>query len=94
MPSPGRMARYCLHMPPQQATVDRVKYEVLPNTVVDLHSHARMPAFFSGSFDDPDEQGFRLSVVVGRLDTDTPELKARVGVYGYFAEVSLEDIFK
>lgn len=86
--------QYCLHMPPQHATGDRVRYGVLPNTVVDIHSHAAMPAFFSGAFDDTDEQGFRLSVVVGRLDTDTPEVKARVGVYGYFTAVSLEDIFK
>ncbi|MBI4284525.1 MAG: Mov34/MPN/PAD-1 family protein, partial [Chloroflexi bacterium] len=64
----------------------------MPNTVVDIHSHAGMSAFFS-STDNRDEQGLRLYMVVGRLDTLAPEREMRVGVYGYFSPVDLGDIF-
>ena len=30
---------------------------------------------------------------MGRLDTLIPELEMRVGVYGYFAPVELDEIF-
>jgi hypothetical protein len=45
-----------------------------------------MPARFSGT-DDKDETGFRLYGVLGDLRR-SPEIRMRVGCYGYFWEVS------
>jgi PRTRC genetic system protein A len=83
---------YHLKMPPQESSSGGVEYEVLPNTVVDIHSHAAMSAFFS-STDDSDEQGLRLYMVVGRLDTLLPEVELRLGVYGYFVPMNLDEVF-
>lgn len=83
---------YCLIMPPQEGSAGGVEYERLSNTVLDIHSHGTMHAFFSGT-DDRDEQGLRLYMVVGRLDTLLPDVEMRVGVYGYFAPLELEDVF-
>ena len=79
-------------MPWQSGSSGGVEYEVLPDTVLDIHSHGMMSAFFS-STDNSDEQGLRLYMVMGRLDTLIPELEMRVGVYGYFAPVELDEIF-
>jgi PRTRC genetic system protein A len=83
---------YRLRVPFQEPGECGVKYERLPSTVLDIHSHGTMRPFFSGA-DDKDEQGFRLYMVVGRLDTLVPELEMRVGVYGYFAPVQFEEVF-
>lgn len=83
---------YRLRIPPQEGESSGVSYEVLPNTVLDIHSHGGMSAFFSGT-DDRDEQGLQLYMVVGRLDTLLPEVEMRVGVYGYFAPVQREEVF-
>ena len=69
-----------------------VKYSNLPSTIMDIHSHGTMVASFSYT-DDRDEQGLRLSMVVGRLDTLILEIEIRVGVYGYFGPVKFEEVF-
>ena len=83
---------YRLRQPWQDGDFAGVYYESLPNTVLDIHSHGAMGAFFS-STDNTDEQGLRLYMVVGRLDTLTPEVLVRVGIYGYFALVEIDQIF-
>jgi len=83
---------YHLRAPAQDGTPGGVSYERLPATVLDIHSHGSMSAFFSGT-DNRDEQGLRLYLVIGRLDTLLPEVEMRVGVYGYFAPVSTKDVF-
>jgi len=83
---------YRLRVPWQSASSAGVEYEVLPNAVLDIHSHGTMSAFFSGT-DNRDEQGLRLYMVVGRLNTLFPDVELRVGVYGYFAPVDVEEIF-
>ena len=83
---------YRLRMPAQERCATSVKYENLPSSVMDIHSHHRMKAWFSGQ-DDTDEQGLRLYMVVGRLDTLLPEVEIRLGVYGYFAPLGVEDVF-
>lgn len=84
---------YRLRCPRQEGTSGGVKYERLPNTVADIHSHGTMRPFFS-STDDEDEQGFAIYMVVGRLGEPEPEVLLRVGIYGYFAPVSLEQVFE
>jgi len=53
--------------------------------LIEIHSHHSMAARFS-STDDTDETGFRLYGVIGRL-SEAPEIRLRVGVYGYHWEV-------
>lgn len=62
-----------------------------PTTLLELHSHGNMPAFWS-STDDRDEQGIRLYGVMGRLDTQ-PELKLRVGVCGHWKPLFVNQLF-
>ncbi len=51
--------------------------------ILDLHSHHRMPAFFSPT-DDRDERGGRFYGVIGHLDSDEPQLALRLGLYGHW----------
>jgi PRTRC genetic system protein A len=85
-------------MPPTQASAAALAYEDRPEAVIDLHSHGTLRAFFSET-DDRDEQGFRLYIVVGRVGhsivdlADPPQIAARVGIFGHFESVSIDDIF-
>ena len=83
---------YRLVVPEQEGTATRLKYTPPPGVVAEFHSHGSSRAFFSKT-DDADEQGFRVYGVVGRLDTDLPELSLRVGVYGHFAPVDWPQVF-
>lgn len=83
---------YRLKIPTQERNSASVKYEKLPYPVMDIHSHGHMEAFFSCT-DDSDEKGLRLYMVVGRLDTLLPEVKLRLGAYGYFIPLSVEEVF-
>ena len=83
---------YRIRVPCQETSICRVRYERLPSTILDIHSHGTMRPFFSWT-DDRDEQGLRLYMVVGRLDTLIPETEMRVGVYGYFGPVRFEEVF-
>lgn len=53
--------------------------------LIEVHSHHSMRARFS-PVDDRDEQGFRIYGVIGRVMTE-PEIRMRVGCYGYFWEI-------
>ena len=83
---------YRLVVPPQEGTASSLAYVPPPGVVAEFHSHASHSAFFSAT-DDSDEQGFRIYGVVGRLDTPTPELTLRVGIYGHFAPVQWPQVF-
>ncbi len=61
--------------------------------LVEVHSHNIMPAFFSKE-DDRDEQGFRIYVVLGRLQEPRPQILVRVGIYGFRAVVPAGLVFK
>ncbi|MCA9947692.1 MAG: Mov34/MPN/PAD-1 family protein, partial [Anaerolineales bacterium] len=62
-----------------------------PVILCDLHSHGHMSAFFSQT-DDADEQSARLFAVIGKLDTE-PEIRLRVGVYGYWQPLPVTAVF-
>ena len=83
---------YRLRIPSQERAAASVKYENLPSSIMDIHSHGGGSARFSTT-DNTDEQGLRFYMVVGKLDTLLPEVEIRLGVYGYFAPVSVEEIF-
>ena len=59
------------------------RYRDPDQIILDLHSHHRMPAFFSPT-DDRDERGGRFYGVIGHLDRETPELALRLGLYGHW----------
>ena len=83
---------YRVAFPPQERGDAHVTYEPVPGTVVGLHSHGAMEAFFSYQ-DDRDEQGFQVSMVVGEVGRLIPAAKARLCLYGYFAPVRLNEVF-
>lgn len=78
--------------PFQEADPASVVYQDAPGAVVDLHSHGALSPFFS-STDDADEQGLRFYVVIGGIDTELPQITARVGVYGHTLAVPVTTIF-
>ena len=59
--------------------------------LVEIHSHHRMPAFFSDA-DDRDETGFKVYAVLGYIHHQ-PTLRVRVGIYGHFMEIPAEWVF-
>jgi hypothetical protein len=62
--------------------------------MVEVHSHHNLPvsAKFS-SIDDADERGFRIYAVLGRIFS-RPQIRVRVGVYGYYYEVPAATLFE
>jgi PRTRC genetic system protein A len=80
-------------MPGQVADAVRLTFEDDGQAVVDLHSHGSLPAFFSET-DDADEQGLRFYAVIGRLDTERPEIRVRAGVYGQHWDVPAAAVFE
>jgi len=79
-------------MPNQHGWQAGVRFEDDGQSVVDLHSHANLEAFFS-NVDDEDELGLRFYAVIGRLDTEWPEIAVRVGVYGHHLRVPAKTVF-
>lgn len=57
----------------------------------ELHSHGNMRAFFSPT-DNGDEQGAKVYAVMGKLDSG-PEMRLRVGVYGYWYPLPVTAVF-
>lgn len=80
--------QYSLRIPEQQGGVAGVEFQMVDSAVLDLHSHPDMAARFS-SIDDKDEQGFRVYGVIGR----GPELRLRIGIYGYYFDISPDMVF-
>ena len=83
---------YQLVRPTQVAGLLRVRYRPVADAILEIHSHGRYPARFS-SVDDADEQGFRIFGVVGRLDSQRPEVALRIGLYGHFLSVPWNLVF-
>ncbi len=82
---------YHLEYPPQEGTEGNVHYSRADNVVLDIHSHGAMSAWFS-SGDNADELGFKLYMVIGKVDTK-PQYKLRCGVYGYYKELDFGEVF-
>jgi len=83
---------YRLMNPTQERSEASVTYNKLPSSIMDIHSHGYLNAFFS-STDDGDEQGLRFYMVVGKLNTLLPEVELRLGAYGYFIPLGIEKAF-
>ena len=61
--------------------------------VMDLHSHNRMPAFFSGT-DNADECYTGVFGVIGELDKEKPQMLFRAGMEGVYQLVPAEYLFE
>jgi hypothetical protein len=61
----------------QQASGCAVRATPIPDAVVEVHSHHAMRAYFSAT-DDRDETARRVYGVIGRLDSERPEIALRV----------------
>lgn len=85
------IGRYILRFPEQKQGETSVVYQCLDNIVLEIHSHASMRAFFSPQ-DNADEQGFRIYCVIGKL-SELPQVRLRLGIYGYHQEVSWSQVF-
>ena len=87
-------AGWQLTVPPQEAEAARVmpiisdaQRLLYATTLLEIHSHQRMAPWFSMT-DNADEQGFRLSGVIGHLlGSVPPEIRMRVGIYGHFWDI-------
>lgn len=79
--------------PAQKGTAKAVAATTMDEAAIlcDLHSHGKMPAFFSQT-DNADEGGARLYAVIGKVDTE-PEMLLRVGVYGYWMSLPITAVF-
>jgi PRTRC genetic system protein A len=69
-----------------------VSYLNPDKVVLELHSHAKMRAAFSG-IDNTDETGLKVYGVLGKIDV-MPQVLLRVGVYGYRDIVPWSDVFE
>lgn len=84
---------YHLVVPRQVTGPTEIAYLPAPKVILEIHSHHVYPARFS-EVDDADEGRLALYGVVGRLDSDRPEVALRVGIYGYFTQVRWTDVFE
>lgn len=63
------------------------------DTLIELHSHNRMKAFFSSTDDREERCGFRIYAVIGNLGGKRPEIRVRVGIHGYFWTIPAASVF-
>jgi PRTRC genetic system protein A len=84
---------YHLFKTQQHGEFNRLSYNTIPNTVMDLHSHPTFAPEFSDA-DNKDDQGLRISAIMGNLHQTPCHVIIRLGVYGYFLEMRWEDIFE
>jgi PRTRC genetic system protein A len=64
----------------------------LANTIFDVHSHNTMDAYFSGQDDRDEGKGFRVYIVIGRVGSEMPQIRARVGCFGHFMAVPIQTV--
>lgn len=63
-------------------------------TIMEVHSHHGMGAFFSATDNHEEQAGFRLFAVLGRVTSQSPEIRVRVGIYGHFWEIPADWAFE
>lgn len=83
---------YELRRPFQLCAPTKVDYLVVPDSVMEIHSHPGMPAKFS-SQDNKDEQGYKLYMVIGEHE-GINTMRIRLGIYGYYTEIDPREIFR
>lgn len=84
-------AGYRFYIPVQDRSAGGVVYEVGKDIVLEMHSHGVMGSNFSPT-DDTDDTGLKIFGVIGNLNK-RPVVKLRIGVYGYFCDLSWKEVF-
>lgn len=86
-------SEFALDIPAQQTSAVSVTAAApIGPVVLELHSHGAMSAFWSAT-DDRDEGGLGFFGVLGHLDRDIPQIRLRVGVYGYWWDMPISTLF-
>lgn len=85
------------YFPPQTASPGSVRprdfYDpMIEHALVDIHSHNTMEAYFSSQDDLDESKGFRVYIVIGRVGSDSPQIRARVGIFGHFMDVPIQTV--
>ena len=62
------------------------------NTVIEMHSHHSMRAFFSSTDNAEEKAGFRVYAVIGDLARQ-PTILSRIGIFGHFWEIPSTWVF-
>lgn len=80
-----------------EATGSFLRYQHGPkqsneHVIIDCHSHARHPAYFSETDDKDDCTAIRFAFVVGNCDQDTQTMALRLCIKGIFESLSLDSI--
>lgn len=83
--------QYSLTIPDQNGTSSSLAYQPPEKAVAEFHSHGHHGAYFSAT-DDQDEQGCRIYGVIAGLPEKQPRAALRLGIYGYFAKLSWNQI--
>lgn len=95
--SPNDLPAWACHVPEQKQSPGGV-HPVDPfaggaDTILEVHSHHGMSAYFSKTDDREERAGFRLFAVLGNLYDRRPVIRTRVGIYGHFAEIPASWVF-
>lgn len=83
---------YKIYDPEQKQSEGGVEYVMGANVILDLHSHGQTKAWFS-THDNDDERGLKLYGVVGNFG-EIPEVRLRLGIYGYFYSMAWGEVFE
>lgn len=85
---------YYLVIPQQYSTPDSVEYYKSDDLVVmEIHSHAGLDAYFSKT-DDADELATGFYGVIGKVDTQIPQLRVRYSCGGRYKEFDPKKLFE
>jgi PRTRC genetic system protein A len=76
------------------AGVIPLSYDAGADTLIELHSHNFMDAFFSATDTEDEKSGFRVYSVIGRLNSPHPQIITRVGIYGHFGAVPSMNVYE
>lgn len=64
----------------------------IEHVLFDVHSHNTMPAYFSSQDNKDESRGFRVYIVIGLVGSKRPQIRARIGAFGHFMDVPIEDV--
>lgn len=84
-------AGYQFYIPVQDKSGGGIVYVASDKIVLEMHSHGELKISFSKQ-DNTDETGLKIFGVVGNL-SKTPVVRLRIGVYGYFDDLSWSEVF-
>lgn len=64
----------------------------IEHVLFDVHSHNTMDAYFSSQDNKDESRGFRVYIVIGRVGTTYPQIRARIGAFGHFMNIPIETV--